>query len=316
MIRKTSSKITERIGSVMALMSLGFIFVAFARNCQEIPPLIWSWLLFTSVLLSVMASGVSVLLMSYVWWTLLNKVDVELSVSKSFVICWKAQILKYLPGNVFHLVGRSSLAVREGIPLGIVISSMTLETILTVATTALVSLPLAWTRWHDISQLINVWDWWKTLLACLIGTLIVFFISRFLRACLQSTGVSLLRMSARATYIKAVPSIVLATLVTGSTFYFFAVSAWPEMTGISVQTCICGLALAWVIGFLTPGAPGGIGIRELVFLTLFAGSIGDGMAAALAISFRLLSVVGDIFTFLSALVAERIMSRSSHIRVD
>ena len=309
MSREESSKTTERLGSVIALLSLGFVVVAFARNWREIPPLNWSWTLVLAVALGVLANGLSMMLMSHVWLTLLRRADVELSASRSFVICGKTQLLKYLPGNVFHVVGRTGLAVREGIPIRVAISSITLEILLTAGTAALIAMPLLSSRWRDISRLIDAGAWWNWLFAAVVGAAVVVVAGRFAGARVRRAVAGLSRMADPATLLKAVPCIALTFVVTGGALYFFVVSAWPGRIGISALTCIIGFALAWVIGFATPGAPGGIGIRELVFLALFAGPIGYGMAAALAIASRLLSVVGDVSTFSAALAVEKLNSR-------
>ncbi|TLY33094.1 MAG: DUF4175 domain-containing protein [Ignavibacteria bacterium] len=58
-----------------------------------------------------------------------------------------------------------------------------------------------------------------------------------------------------------------------------------------------GFTLAWLLGFVMPGASGGIGVREAVIVGLFGSSLGTGVAAGLAIVLRLITVVGDLLTF-------------------
>ena len=54
---------------------------------------------------------------------------------------------------------------------------------------------------------------------------------------------------------------------------------------------------AWIAGTLTPGAPGGLGIREGV-LTLGLGPVlGSGDAAALALALRFVTLLGDVLTY-------------------
>ena len=61
-----------------------------------------------------------------------------------------------------------------------------------------------------------------------------------------------------------------------------------------------GYALAWLLGFVTPGAPGGIGIREAVFVALMGPSMGAGLAAAVAVAMRLLNVIADLIVLVIA----------------
>ena len=59
---------------------------------------------------------------------------------------------------------------------------------------------------------------------------------------------------------------------------------------------------SWLAGFVVPGAPGGIGIRELVVTVLTRGSaLGDTIMLA-AIFHRLASVISDAVTYMIGLV--------------
>jgi len=71
--------------------------------------------------------------------------------------------------------------------------------------------------------------------------------------------------------------------------------------------CVSGFSLAWVLGFVTPGAPGGVGVREAVFVVLVAPAVGsaraDEVAAAIAavvVIGRLQSIVADVVGFVVA----------------
>jgi len=66
---------------------------------------------------------------------------------------------------------------------------------------------------------------------------------------------------------------------------------------------------AWLLGFLLPGAPGGIGVREAVFLLLLSGIYGQGVAAAMAVVMRAISILGDLVAFgLGILLSHRAKS--------
>ena len=73
----------------------------------------------------------------------------------------------------------------------------------------------------------------------------------------------------------------------------------------SVAVLTGAFALAWVAGFVTPGAPAGVGIREAVISLGLAPLLGTGGAVAVAGLLRLVSVFGDLATFGVGLVLER-----------
>ncbi len=58
-------------------------------------------------------------------------------------------------------------------------------------------------------------------------------------------------------------------------------------------------SVAWIAGFVTPGAPAGIGIREALIVLSMTHFIGDAQSLIVALIFRLISIMGDIIFFLS-----------------
>ena len=61
--------------------------------------------------------------------------------------------------------------------------------------------------------------------------------------------------------------------------------------------------LAWLIGFITPGAPGGIGVREASVLVTTSAIMGPGPALLFAAATRIVTLGGDALFALGALVA-------------
>ena len=61
-----------------------------------------------------------------------------------------------------------------------------------------------------------------------------------------------------------------------------------------------GFALAWVLGFIVPGSPGGLGIREIILAGLYSQQLGQGIAIGLSIVLRLITSFGDLIAFILA----------------
>jgi glycosyltransferase 2 family protein len=299
----------ERIGWVMALLALGLIALALVRNWQQIPPVDWSLSLAMAAAAGVFTNVVVMALNSHVWRLLMAGASVRVSPSRAFVICAKSQIWKYLPGNVFHVVGRGGLAVREGISLEVAVSSMTLEILLMAITGFLVAMPILWSRWEDVSGLYNppaLSGLSAAAVAAASGLAVAWW---FFGGRLRRAAATALRMANVVTLAKALLYYTVAFLITGGAIYLFASFAWPGKLAFSPSACIGSFALAWVIGFLTPGAPGGLGIREAVFFALLGGTAGGGVAATLAVVSRLQAVAGELLTFLVGLAVEKAMKR-------
>ncbi|MES9970924.1 MAG: hypothetical protein ABW092_12895, partial [Candidatus Thiodiazotropha sp.] len=68
---------------------------------------------------------------------------------------------------------------------------------------------------------------------------------------------------------------------------------------------LSAFAIAWSVGFLTPGAPSGIGIREAILILLLSPLAGEANALILALLFRLVTIAGDtLFYFISLITGQ------------
>jgi hypothetical protein len=294
------------VGAAAAITALIFVALTFARNYAAVPAVTWSPLLGLAVAAAIAANIAVVALGSRAWWQLLRGAGESMSERRAFVICGTAQIGKYVPGNVFHLVGRAALAVKEGVPLPVAIASLTLETMLIVIVGAVVASPLLYARQAELRALL-----YPSMLALglAVGALLLVVgvvawkfpaegsAAQWCRARLKDTVVAAFRITNPRTLTAVVLFDAATFILLAGSLFVVADSAWPGRLSLSPVDCISAFALAWVLGFVTPGAPGGVGIREAVLLVALGGTLGSGGAAALAIVSRLLSIVGDVATF-------------------
>jgi len=78
----------------------------------------------------------------------------------------------------------------------------------------------------------------------------------------------------------------------------------------SLTTAIIGLfALSWLAGFLTPGAPSGLGIREAMMLLFLGGLVDESVLLTAIVLHRAMGVVGDVFVYGLGLVYSWQISR-------
>jgi glycosyltransferase 2 family protein len=74
-----------------------------------------------------------------------------------------------------------------------------------------------------------------------------------------------------------------------------AISGWQQPFEVAGSA-----AIAWAVGLVAVFAPGGVGVRELVYVALVAGTIAKGDAAAAAVTMRLVTVVAELAVLLAA----------------
>jgi hypothetical protein len=195
----------------------------------------------------------------------------------------RAQVAKYLPGNVFHFAYRHVAARREGVTHASLAAALGLEATLLLAAAAVIALGVA-----ADPRLDALVPWARKavafipLLAVLAWIALSFVAPRF--------GVR------RAPASRRVPALALV-LAIGFAFFVLAGTAFRELHAqpdVLPFGAWCGwLSLAWIVGYVTPGAPAGIGVREAVLVLGLSPALGESEALALALLYRLVTTMAD-----------------------
>ncbi|AEH87079.1 conserved hypothetical protein [Mesorhizobium opportunistum WSM2075] len=226
--------------------------------------------------------GASNLLLAVGWRRLLAHLRVSVSHSWAIRAYAISQLAKYVPGNIFQFAGRQAIGVAAGIGNRPLAKSTAYELAFLAVGGALFSpllLPLVaagtsdWLGWISFAAVVAVALWLATAWGTDFGVAAIFYI-----AFLAFSGLVF---------------AVAYDLAGGSG----ELSLYPAIASAYV--------LAWLAGFVTPGAPAGIGIREAVLLFLLGGlSSGPVILLAVVIG-RMITVLGDLFFFAGGQIAGR-----------
>lgn len=194
-----------------------------------------------------------------------------------------AQLAKYLPGNVFHFAYRHVAATREGVGHRALAGALGLESLLLIAAAAILALGVvADPRVTALAPWARELVWAAPLLVVLAWSTVGFFGRR--------TELPQLAPVRTAPAFAAVLAIDLV---------FFALAAAAarllcHQPGALPYGAWCGwLSLAWMLGYVVPGAPAGLGLREAVLTLGLTPVIGGAAAVALSLAYRLLTLVSD-----------------------
>ena len=224
-----------------------------------------------------------------------------------------SQIGKYVPGNVVHHVGRISLARRYGFNLTQTLFTMFIETLWLVAVatclavTAIVS--VGDTVFAAVQNLPSGW----LLVGVVLGTLVTLVAGRkgfdWLAkwwAKRQAICVQSVKMPPLRTFC-AVGVLYSANYLTlGAILSLLAVNVFGATNG-DILVLAGSFAVASVIGFITPGAPGGLGVREVVLVAALSPLYGQDAAVGLAAMLRVVTVLGDGLAFLIGVGLSRVI---------
>jgi len=282
MISDRTRRILELAGNVLSLLAIVFIGERLYSyhgqlDAQQAAALALPVLFFSVVY------AASCMLTALAWRGILAGLGPQLDGRQAMHIYGSSQIAKYIPGNVLHLVGRQVRGVACGIP----------------------ALPLA------KSML------WEVALLCVSGGLFgILILPHFLTgmgaglsivAYLAVLGIAVLTVSkwrdpgrGRSVLLN---SAFLA--VSGALFTLLLYRIEPSALADAPTALLIGTAyvVAWLAGFVTPGAPAGLGIRELVVYALLQPVAGDAEILAALIAARIVSVLGDLLFYGAAQLA-------------
>ncbi len=219
--------------------------------------------------------------------------------SAAMPVYTRSNLYKYVPGNVFQYIGRNQLAADMDISHVDVACATVLDVFFCVFWTGIIAV-IALRRSIDV--LLEAY-----------GKNLIITAAVGIAAAAAAAVVLILKFRKKLTeylsrYKKAFEKQSRSRLIKGIVYYFFqnAVSAgmylvcmkliMPDDTSNSMLIILTGAFMfSWIIGFVTPGAPGGIGIRESVMIYM-CGSESDVILFVLVM--RIASVLADVAAFL------------------
>lgn len=218
------------------------------------------------------------------WRKLLAWQGVEKPTPELTRIMAVSQIGKYVPGNIGAHVGRGFLGHAAGIPMKALSFALLAEAgLVAYVGVAVGIIAMGWFAMAKVGI---------TPFILVLGLLCVPFLMS--------------RISPSQRLIPPVGIIAPAALAYVLLFGLIALGLWclaahllPDHAPSFPLLCAV-FSLSWVAGFFTPGAPAGMGVREVAMLAMLQGHSGLSEPAALSliIGFRLATVAGDAILFL------------------
>ena len=276
-VNRTTKLLIYAAGTALLVASLLFVGATVMRHWPAIRGLHLvssGWLAASAGLyaLSHFSTGLA-------WLLALRGLGQPIGVGLGLRIGLVAQIGKYLPGNVAHYLGRGALAKASGITVKSSGLSTGVELISALAAAAAVASLALWADPRPMAFTPEVQSG-----AIVIATGVVFAGLGF--------AIWLVRRGHGALLFIG-PTACLACSLVLSSLSLAALLAALGHSSSSLAAVIGAVSLAWTLGFLVPGAPAGVGIREAVLIAFLASSVGPAVAAAAAILHRLITAAVD-----------------------
>ncbi|WP_022949358.1 lysylphosphatidylglycerol synthase domain-containing protein [Methylohalobius crimeensis] len=207
----------------------------------------------------------------------------------------RSQLGKYLPGNIFHLLGRQALGHRYGIGQKVLAASTFYElTGLGVAAATLALPTLSWVGLHLAA--FHLPPAWLGIGLTGLGLVMSAGLARRLR---HTRWHWILNRGVTVAWLWAYLNYLIFFLLAGGLLVVVTLTLTPRTPDSLAVGLLPGLfAAGWLAGFVTPGAPSGIGIREGILILGLEHMAPGAPGALIALLLRGATVLGDGLFFL------------------
>src|SRR6266480_6666647 len=237
-----------------------------------------------------------------IWRAVLARLGSHLGLRTCLRIYLASEFVRYIPGNVWHVLTRILWAGKYGVSRPVAFASMAIELITKLAAGILVfSISLLF--WQDFGKVGSLLR--GSLLDILgIASIIALFIGLHPRVLNGVLNWALRRMRREPIQLTLRYSDILfitlawcaSWIVAGTAFYVLLLALWPAAPFVAWPICIGIYAIAWDIGFVSFITPSGLGIREAAIVALFALALPlpTGLASVIALLSRLVSTLAEV----------------------
>ena len=247
----------------------------------------WWWLL-----LGLGLSWISILVNGAAWRVLLawlGHLPPQIAVIPLFV---RSNLLKYLPGGIWHLVERVRV-LRPQVGGGPALAAVILDPLLIAAASVLL---VAMGGWQNgllliapLPALLMVPRWREPILQRLERAKVRQF---------QASGEDPLEIEAYGSGRKGYPwtpfAWQLAFVACRFLGFYCCVLAF-QISDPAWFTWLAAFSLAYAVGLVVPGAPGGLGVFEATLLLRLGSCVDEAALLAVSLSYRVISTLADLF---------------------
>lgn len=287
----------SRLGGILALGAIAWVVWQVYRQGWIVPPGATAGRLLLTVAAGALIYGCLSWLQASAWWWLTGIYGLRKSFWVTTAVWARTQVAKYLPSNLMHYVGRQMMGRKIGLRHEALFAAHLLELVSMLVAAACIGVGGALVTRSQTLASVSL----PTLASLILGGVIVWPLADRILRRIPATAermASLPRLSVTEILrLMSLPFLFHAAFLIGTGFVLLLLfsSGWPEGSA-DPSNVIWIYALSWAAGTLTPGAPGGLGVREAVLTLGLEGSLGVE-AAALALTLRLVTVLGDLVAF-------------------
>ena len=251
---------------------------------------------------AILAIATGVTLLAHTWagwiWTwVLRELNQPVESLVFIQVYLKTNIAKYLPGNIWHHYGRIVAAKNATGSIGAATLSVVLEPLL-MAAAALIFMVLFGTQLTSVNGIV-----WQILQFLCLGAILAALHPAFLNPVIHF----LKRLKAKKLEKDTSESVnfkieryplrpllgELGFLGLRSTGFILTVFALGPLNSSQIPLLLGAFSFAWLLGFVVPGAPGGLGVFEATAIALLQHHFPPALVISAIALYRLISIIAE-----------------------
>lgn len=222
----------------------------------------------------------------WVWGWILQFLNYRVKGGWAIRVYLKTNIAKYVPGNVWHFYGRIRAATAAGVPTSVATLSVLLEPLLMAAAALVLAL---------VGNQQPNWGWQILGLAIVLIAIHPAILNQGIKLVGKMKGKN--DESASQQQLKHYPLLpLLGELgflgLRGAGFILTLLALYP-VNPSQILILLSAFSLAWLLGLVIPGAPGGIGVFEATAIALLSSVLSPGILLSAVAVYRLISILAE-----------------------
>ena len=252
---------------------------------------------------AIMAIATGVTLLAHTWagwiWTwILQELNQPVSSPQFIQVYLKTNIAKYLPGNIWHHYGRIMAAKNANISAGAATLSVLLEPLLMLAA-ALIIIVLCSSQFAAANTTLVLQILQLLSLAVVLCAIHPWFLNPVIRF-LYRLKAKKSAVTTETTVPFSLKSYPLRPLLgelgfmgLRGTGFILTMFALDSLNVNQIPLLLGAFSCAWLLGFIIPGAPGGLGVFEATAYELLRHHFPAALVFSAIALYRLISILAE-----------------------
>ena len=283
-------RLVNLIGIVIGIAGIAFVTTRIVRDRVAIADAMSSaeigWLVVGAA-----AGTFAMALIGLNWLWILRHAGAAAPWRRGMAWFFVGQLGKYVPGGIWPIVGQAELAHRDAIPRGAAYSSTAMSmvtTFLGAASVAAITGLFTPTDHRLVSAALVVF------LALLLAAIAVPAVGRAIDRLARRFTTRALRLPEPRWFALLVARHLPVWFAFAGMNIFAVVALGVDVDGPLAVELIFVTCVSWMAGFVVVGVPGGIGVRETIFISMTTATLGSGVAVSAAVLSRVVSIAVDL----------------------